>query len=322
MDPADLLTPEGMLRRLHWQVIRRLNGRLQGDYRTLLRGDGTDFLDLRAYEWGDDVRHIDWNATARMDELLVRDFMEDRELTAWLLLDRSRSMAFGPAGRTKEHVLCELAAVFAQVFVRNGNRVGAIIFDGARHWVLPPRQGRNHVLVLMDNLLRPVEAAASTDLATLFGTAEQLVRRRSLVVVISDFVSEPGWERPLLRLTRRHEVVAVRTVDPRDANSPPPACCTCRTPKRGRYCSSTRATRRSAAVCTRWLTIRKRPSAARSPGPASTSTSCRPRTICCGRSCGWLQLGGRGADDLRNAGMAVDAAGRAGGGGRLRRSTP
>jgi uncharacterized protein (DUF58 family) len=214
------LTPEGILRRLHWQVIRRLDGRLQGDYRTLLRGDGTDFLDLRAYEWGDDVRHIDWNATARMDELLVRDFMEDRELTAWLLLDRSRSMAFGPVGRTKEHVLCELAAVFAQLFVRNGNRVGVIIFDGARHWVLPPRQGRNHVLVLMHNLLRPVEAASSTDLAKLFDTAERLVRRRSLVVVISDFVSEPGWERPLLRLSRRHEVVAVRLVDPRERELP------------------------------------------------------------------------------------------------------
>jgi len=220
MDPADLLTPDGILRRLHWQVIRRLDGRMQGDYRTLLRGDGTDFLDLRAYEWGDDVRHIDWNATARMDELLVRDFMEDSELTAWLLLDRSRSMTFGPAGRTKEHVLCELAAVFAQLLVRNGNRVGAIIFDGASHWVLPPRQGRNHILVLMHNLLRPVEAAASTDLAKLFGTVEQLVRRRSLVVVISDFVSEPGWERPLLRLTRRHEVVAVRMVDPREYELP------------------------------------------------------------------------------------------------------
>ncbi len=220
MDPTDLLTPEGILRRLHWQVIRRLDGRLQGDYRTQLRGDGTDFLDLRAYEWGDDVRHIDWNATARMDELLVRDFMEDRELTAWLLLDRSRSMAFGPAGRTKEHVLCELAAIFGQLLVRNGNRVGAIMFDGERHWILPPQQGRNHVLVLMHQLLRPVEAAASTDLAKLFRTAEQLVRRRSLVVVISDFVSEPGWERPLLRLTRRHEVVAVRMVDPREHELP------------------------------------------------------------------------------------------------------
>jgi len=87
---------------------------LQGDYRTLLRGNGTDFLNLRNYEWGDDIRHIDWNVTARMDELFVRDFMEDRELTAWLLLDRSRSMAFGAVGRTKEQVLCELAATFAQ----------------------------------------------------------------------------------------------------------------------------------------------------------------------------------------------------------------
>jgi uncharacterized protein (DUF58 family) len=220
MEPTALLSPEVILRRLHWQVVRRLDGRLQGDYRTLLRGDGTDFLDLRAYAWGDDVRHIDWNATARMDELLVRDFMEDRELTAWLLIDRSRSMAFGPAGRTKEDVLRELAAVFGQLLVRNGNRVGAIIFDGERHWVLLPRQGRNHVLVLMHNLLRPVDAAASTDLAKLFTTAEQLVRRRSLVVVISDFVSEPGWDRPLLRLTRRHEVIAVRMVDPRESELP------------------------------------------------------------------------------------------------------
>jgi uncharacterized protein (DUF58 family) len=220
VDPADLLTPEGILRRLYWQVVRRLDGRLQGDYRTLLRGDGTDFLDLRAYEWGDDVRHIDWNATARMDELLVRDFMEDRELTAWLLIDRSQSMTFGPAGRTKEHVLRELASVFGQLLVRNGNRVGAIIFDGERHWTLPPGQGRNQVLMLMHNLLRPVEAAASTDLAKLFGTAEQLVRRRSLVIVISDFVSEPGWERSLLRLTRRHEIVAVRVLDPRERELP------------------------------------------------------------------------------------------------------
>ena len=109
MDAGPLLTPEGVLRRLQWQVVRRLDGRLQGDYRTLLRGNGTDFLDLRSYEWGDDVRHIDWNVTARMDELFVRDFMEDRELTAWLLLDRSRSMAFGAVDRTKERVLCELA---------------------------------------------------------------------------------------------------------------------------------------------------------------------------------------------------------------------
>src|SRR5580698_7875131 len=134
------------MRRLQWRVVRRLDGRLQGDYRTLLRGNGTDFLNLRNYEWGDDIRHIDWNVTARMDELFVRDFMEDRELTAWLLLDSSRSMAFGAAERTKERVLCDLAATFAQLLVRSGNRVGAIIYDGDQQRTILPRQGRNQVL--------------------------------------------------------------------------------------------------------------------------------------------------------------------------------
>ena len=213
-------TPEQTLRRLEWQIRRRLDGRLQGDYRTLLRGYGTDFLGLRPYEWGDDVRHIDWNATARMDELLVREFVEDRELTAWLLLDRSRSMAFGPAGRTKERGLCELAVTFAQLLVRGGNRVGAIIYDGDEQWTLPPAQGRNQVLVVLRSLLRPVGGGSGTDLSQLLRRAAELVRRRSLVVLISDFISEPGWERPLLRLTQRHEVVAIRMVDPRERELP------------------------------------------------------------------------------------------------------
>jgi uncharacterized protein (DUF58 family) len=216
VDAAPLLTPEQALRRLEWRVLRRLDGRLQGDYRTLLRGRGTDFLGLRAYEWGDDIRHIDWNVTARMDELFVREFMEERELTAWLLLDRSPSMAFGPAERTKELVLCELAATFGQLLVRGGNRVGAIVYDGDQQWTIPPRQGRQQVLALLEHLLQPVPGGSATDLRKLLDGAARLVRRRSLVVLISDFISEPGWERPLLRLTERHEVLAVRMVDPRE----------------------------------------------------------------------------------------------------------
>src|SRR5215213_692054 len=123
------LTPERVLHRLEWQVIRRLDGRLQGNYRTVLRGNGTDFRDIRDYEAGDDVRHIDWNVTARMDDLFVRQYSEDRELTAWLLLDRSPSMTFGAVDRTKELVLCELAATIAQLLIRSGNRVGAILYD-------------------------------------------------------------------------------------------------------------------------------------------------------------------------------------------------
>jgi uncharacterized protein (DUF58 family) len=214
------LTPERVLRRLEWQVIRRLDGRLQGDYRTLLRGHGTDFRDLRDYEWGDDVRHIDWNVTARMDELFVREFMEDRDLTAWLLLDRSRSMAFGAVERTKERVLCEVAATLAQLFVRGGNRIGAVVYDGDHQWTIPPRQGRNQVLALVRELLRPVSGGPVTDLNKLIDNAARLALRRCLVVLISDFISEPGWERSLLRLTERHEVVAVRLVDPREYELP------------------------------------------------------------------------------------------------------
>jgi uncharacterized protein (DUF58 family) len=220
VDSDSLLAPEHVLRRLEWQVLRRLEGRLQGDFHTLLRGNGTDFLDLREYAWGDDVRHIDWNVTARMDELFVRDFMEDRELSAWLLLDRTRSMAFGAAGRTKERVLCELAAAIGQLLVRGGNRIGAIVYDGGHEQVIPPRQGRNQLLALVGKLVEPLQGASRTDLGRLLETASRLVRRRSLVVLISDFISEPGWERPLLRLAERNEVVAVRLVDPREHELP------------------------------------------------------------------------------------------------------
>src|SRR5215211_2183209 len=122
-------TPDGLLRRLEWRVIRRLDGQLQGAYRTVFRGTGIDFVDLRAYTAEDDVRHIDWNVTARLDEPYVRQYTEDRDLTAWLLLDRSRSMAFGPEERGKDVVATELALTLARLLVRGGNRVGAVLYD-------------------------------------------------------------------------------------------------------------------------------------------------------------------------------------------------
>src|SRR4051812_25801081 len=196
MGTAAPLTADRVLRRLEWHVIRRLDGRLQGNYRTLLRGHGTDFRDVREYEVGDDVRHVDWNVTARMDEMFVREYTEDRELTAWLLLDRSPSMGFGPVSRTKERVLCEVAATVAQLFVRGGNRVGAILYDNDTTRTIPPRQGRNQVLSLIDELLRPVKSRGTvTDLRKLLDAAAPMIRRRSLVVLVSDFISEPGWER-------------------------------------------------------------------------------------------------------------------------------
>lgn len=221
MDAAPALTPDRVLRRLEWRVIRRLDGRLQGDYRTLTRGHGTDFRDVREYEVGDDVRYVDWNVTARMDALYVREFMEDRELTAWLLLDRSPSMGFGPVDRTKEALLRDFTTTIARLLIRNGNRVGAIVYDNDVSRTVPPRQGRNQVLLLLRDLLRPVEADGKvTDLRRLLERASRIIRRRSLVVLVSDFISEAGWEKPLARLNERHEVVAVRLFDPREYDLP------------------------------------------------------------------------------------------------------
>jgi uncharacterized protein (DUF58 family) len=215
------LTPERVLRRLEWRVIRRLDGRLQGDYRTLFRGIGIDFMDLREYEPGDDLRHIDWNVTARMDSPFVREYVEDRELTAWLLLDRSPSMGFGSVDRPKDMVLTELATTLAQLLARGGNRVGAVLFNNTIEQTIPPRQGRNQVLRVTRELLRPAAATGTaTDLGVLLRAALGMARRRSLVVLVSDFISEPGWERPLSMLARRHDLVAIRLVDPREFELP------------------------------------------------------------------------------------------------------
>ena len=224
MDATHVLgseTPERLLSRLEWQVIRRLDGLLQGDYRTMFRGVGTDFRDLREYEPGDDIRHIDWNVTARMDTPFVRQYTEERELTAWLLLDRSPSMGFGPIDRPKELVLCELATIFARLLTRSGNRVGAVLFDNEVEGTLTPRGGRNQVLTLTRSLMRPPGSHGTiTDLTGLLEHANSAIRRRSLVVLISDFITPPGWERQLLQLTERHEVVAIRLLDPREYELP------------------------------------------------------------------------------------------------------
>jgi uncharacterized protein (DUF58 family) len=214
-------TPESVLRRLEWRVIRRLDGQLQGDYRTLLHGVGIDVADLREYEPGDDVRYIDWNVTARMDSPYVRTYMEDRELTAWLLLDRSPSMGFGPTERQKDVVLIELATALARLFSRGGNRVGVVLFNNTVEQTIPPRGGRNHVLHITRELLRPPEpTGTTTDLAALARAGAKIAPRRSLIVIVSDFISEPGWERAMSQLTQRHELVAIRLSDPREHELP------------------------------------------------------------------------------------------------------
>ena len=208
---------EKLLRQLEWTVMRRLDGLLQGDYRTLLRGAGIDLADLREYQLHDDVRHIDWNVTARLQSPYVRQFTEDREMTAWFLLDLSGSVDFGSTDTTKLAVSTAFVALMARVLTRHGNRVGAMLYGTRVDRVLPPRLSRQHVLNLMRHMRgRPREQApgSGTSLADLLNAAAGTIKRRSLVLVVSDFISEPGWETALARLAQRHEVASVRLYDP------------------------------------------------------------------------------------------------------------
>jgi uncharacterized protein (DUF58 family) len=214
--------PDSRLRRLEWTVIRRLDGLLQGDYRTMFRGYGMDLADIREYVAGDDVRHIDWNVTARMDTPYVREYHEDREITAHFLLDVSPSVDFGTATALKRDLLIDFVAVLARLLTRHGNKVGAVVYGKGVERVVPASGGRVQVLRLIDQLeKRPrLEQAPATSLAELLETGLRQVRRRSLVFIISDFFTTPGWERPLIELSRRHEVLAVRLTDPRERELP------------------------------------------------------------------------------------------------------
>ena len=214
---------EHLLRRLEWTVLRRLDGLLQGDYRTLLRGTGMDLADLREYQHHDDVRHIDWNVTARLQLPHVRVFTEDREMSAWFLLDLSPSMDFGSGESAKRQISAEFVAVLARILTKRGNRVGAMLYGSGVDTVIPARGGRHHVLHLLHTLqTRPLaeDTTGTTRLHELLQAAANLVRRRSTLFVVSDFISEPGWEKPLGLLAQRHEVVAVRLLDPLELELP------------------------------------------------------------------------------------------------------
>jgi uncharacterized protein (DUF58 family) len=222
-DPAARrFDPESILRRLEWTVIRRLDGLLQGDYRTLFRAFGLDLADLREYQFQDDVRHIDWNVMARLHTPYVREFHADREVTAWFLLDLSGSVDFGSQTVRKRTLSAELVMVLARVLMRHGNRVGALLYSDRIDSVIPARGGRRHLLHLLDHMLRPGRAAAGkeTNLAVLLEKAQQVIKRRSVVFVVSDFISTPGWTRGLALLARRHEIVAVRLYDPLEVELP------------------------------------------------------------------------------------------------------
>ena len=212
---------ENILRRLEWTVIRRLDGLLQGDYQTLFRGFGLDLAELREYQYHDDVRYIDWNVTARLQIPYVRVYNEDREITAWFLLDLSPSVDFG-AQVNKRSVSAEFVTVLARLLTRHGNRIGAVFYGHQVDTVIPARTGRRQALHLLHGMLSRANASGSseTDLGELLRTAFRVIPRRSLVFIVSDFISVPGWTKPLAHLAQRHEVIAVRLFDPLEMELP------------------------------------------------------------------------------------------------------
>jgi uncharacterized protein (DUF58 family) len=215
-------TPERILQRLDWQVIRRLDGYLQGDYRSLFYGSGVDFADLREYQPEDDIRYIDWNVSARMNTPYVRKYVEDREVMAWFLLDLSPSVDFGKLDHQKRTVLIDFVATLARLLTRNGNRVGAMMYGSRIQHTVPARGGRIQVLRIINDLLKQphLSNAPITDLAPLFYGSLNAIKKRSLVFVISDFISAPGWEKSLNLLSQRHEVIVIRLWDPREMDLP------------------------------------------------------------------------------------------------------
>ena len=217
-----LQEPEVVLRRIEWTVLRRLDGLLQGEYRTLFRGHGLDLADIREYEPGDDVRYIDWNVSARMDTPYVRQYLEDREVSAHFLLDLSPSVDFGTVNTLKRDQLVDFVALLARLLTRHGNKIGAVLYAGKVERTIPAATGRMQVLRLLNDVidLPRLQSAPYTSVSDLIDHALRTIKRRSVIFLVSDFFTAPGWERPLGMLARKHEVLAVRLEDPRERELP------------------------------------------------------------------------------------------------------
>ena len=211
---------EALLSRLDLTIARRLEGLLQGDHKSPFRGQGLDLADLREYQFHDDVRRMDWNATARQGIPYVREYLEDREIPVWLLLDMSPSMRFEGMSVSKHAVLTEFATLICRLMLSRGNRAGAMIFSGKVDRTIPARGGRQQLLQILSAMAQHRPTQNTTDLKQVLQDAGHVVRRRSLIFVVSDFISGAGWEKPLTALSMRHDVVAVRLVDPLEMGIP------------------------------------------------------------------------------------------------------
>jgi uncharacterized protein (DUF58 family) len=224
------------LRRVRWPVLGRLGVHAWGDERSSLRGPGIEYADVREYQFGEDARLIDWNLTARSDRVFVRESHPDRGIDAWLIVDASASLDWGTALMLKRDAALEMASAASSLLARHGSRVGAIVFDSQVRRIMPPIAGRNGRLRLVGSLDTDMSAApaGATALAGALAQAVKVVLRRSVLIVISDFLAASGWQKPMAILGRRHEVVAVRVADPTELSFPDIGVVTFEDPESGR----------------------------------------------------------------------------------------
>ena len=210
--------PEALLRALDLRVGRRIEGLLAGEHRTASVGLGTEIAQVREWEPGDDVRRIDWNATARTGDVQVRVDVAERALTSWVLLDVSPSMTFGTADRRKWDVAEGVAVALGHLASRRGNRIGVATFGGRASRILRPRQGRAGLLGVLLSVRRDPESehVGQTSLGEGLTRVARVARQRAVVAVVSDFRVPHDWRGPLLRLAARHEVLAIEIRDPRE----------------------------------------------------------------------------------------------------------
>jgi len=211
--------PDEVLRRLELTVTRKLDGLLQGDYRGLVPGHGSELGETREYQPGDDTRRIDWNVTARMQVPHVRDTIADRELETWVLVDQSASLDFGTANCEKRDLVLNAVASVGFLTSRNGNRLGAMLLrPGQLPVTVPARTGRVHLRAVLHRVLTAprLEGAGATDLAAAVERLGATMPRRGLAVVVSDWLDPTPWQHAMRRLGVRHDVLAIEVVDPRE----------------------------------------------------------------------------------------------------------
>ncbi|MCY4158202.1 MAG: DUF58 domain-containing protein [Bacteroidetes bacterium] len=207
------------IRRIEIRTKGLVNNVFGGEYHSAFKGRGIEFSEVRPYQVGDDIRSIDWNVTARTGETFVKIFEEEREQTLLLVVDISGSSDFGTRDKFKREIAAEICAVLGFSAIKNNDKVGLLLFSDRVELFVPPKSGRRHVLRLIRDLFAHEPQSSGTNLQIALDHILRVIRRRSIVLIVSDFLDK-DFERPLRMVSRRHDTVAVQLTDPRESSLP------------------------------------------------------------------------------------------------------